>query len=53
MKMKRQTSKKIKLIVVLGFLIAGTALYYGCGENKLPPPGPSNSGTIIMTMEAI
>jgi hypothetical protein len=53
MKTTWHASKRIKFIVVLGFLIAGTALYYGCGEDTLPPPPPPNTGTITVIMGAV
>jgi len=45
--------KRMRILFVAGFLAAGAALSPGCGENKLPPPGPGTSGTIVITGGAV
>jgi hypothetical protein len=54
MKSRRNDWHKLaKIIIILGFLTAGAALYAGCGEDPLPPPPPPNRGTIIVNGEAV
>jgi hypothetical protein len=45
--------KWIRILVVVGFLAAGAVFSHGCGEDTLPPPGPGNTGTIVVTGGAV
>jgi hypothetical protein len=45
--------KWIRILAVVGFLAAGAAFSHGCGEDTLPPPGPGNTGTIVVTGGAV
>jgi len=45
--------KWMRILFVVGFLAAGAVFSPGCGENTLPPPGPANTGTIVVTGGAV
>lgn len=51
MKISTHHLKKLKprtLLYIAG-LILSVVLIHGCGEGSLPPPGPPNTGGIIIT----
>jgi len=45
--------KLMRIVIVSGFLAAGAAFSHGCGEDTLPPPRPTNTGTVVVTGGAV
>ena len=46
-------SKTLRGLVSIASLIIMAALIHGCGENPLPPAGPTQKGIVIVTGAAV